>query len=36
MVDEGGNESDSNLEDMHYVLVNIEKIKKRMLGKIEG
>jgi hypothetical protein len=26
----------SNLEEMHYLLVQVEKMKKKMLGKIEG
>ena len=27
---------DSNLEDMHYIMVNVERMKKLMLGKVEG
>ena len=27
---------DSNLEDMHYIMVSVERMKKRMLGKVEG
>lgn len=26
----------SNIEDMHYLMVHVEKMKKVMLGKIEG
>lgn len=26
----------SNLEEMHYLLVQVEKMKRKMLGKIEG
>ena len=27
---------DSNIEDMHYIMVSVERMKKRMLGKVEG
>lgn len=37
MGDEGGECGvESNIEDMHYILVNVERLKKRMLGKVEG
>jgi hypothetical protein len=37
MNDEGAEcGADSNIEDMHYILVNVERLKKRMLGKVEG
>lgn len=26
----------TNIEDMHYLLVTVEKMKRRMLGKTEG
>ena len=35
MIDEPSGES-SNIEDMHYLLVNIEKMKRNMLCKVEG
>jgi hypothetical protein len=35
MLDDNGNEG-CNIEDMHYVMVNVEKMKRRMLGKTEG
>ena len=27
---------ESNLEETHYLLVHVEKMKKKMLGKTEG
>jgi len=27
---------EENLEEMHYVMVHVERIKKHMLGRIEG
>jgi hypothetical protein len=34
MIDEPGEAS--NMEEMHYLMVNVEKIKRKMLGSIEG
>jgi len=35
LMDDTGNEN-SNLEEMHYLMVHVEKLKKNMLSKIEG
>ena len=36
MIDEPTNVEATNIEDMHLLLVNVEKIKRKMLGKTEG
>jgi hypothetical protein len=35
ILDEPGAEED-NLEETHYLMVHIERLKKKMLSKIEG
>ena len=36
MLDDPSNVEATNIEDMHHLMVNVEKIKRKMLGKIEG
>ena len=36
MLDEPNNMEATNIEDMHMLMVNVEKIKRKMLGRVEG
>lgn len=33
MIDET---NDHNMEEMHYLMINVERMKKKMLGSVEG